>query len=183
MTEPPKTVRASYQGTWRRTVHDFVFSFKGMFGIIVIAVFVILPYLAISDSIPPVEIRRGYPRSGSDRSPFDGHHEHRTGCFQPMAGGWHCVSRSWSPDRLVHDYPGDTHWDTGRILSSLFRSGSDFVNGCVSCDSGSAVDYPSRSLSWPQPVQSNSNPDTTVVAVCRANSGISGSEFKGAGLR
>jgi len=45
MTETPTVIQRRYRGTWRRTVHDFVFSFKGMFGIVVIATFVILPFL------------------------------------------------------------------------------------------------------------------------------------------
>jgi peptide/nickel transport system permease protein len=46
LTEQPQVVNVkSYRGTWRQTIHDFVFSFKGMFGIVVIMLFVILPYL------------------------------------------------------------------------------------------------------------------------------------------
>ncbi len=85
MTEPPKTVRASYQGTWRRTVHDFVFSFKGMFGIIVIAVFVVLPYLRpYLTPYPPLKYGVGI----RDQAPTAAHLMGTTNLGQDVFSQW-----------------------------------------------------------------------------------------------
>jgi peptide/nickel transport system permease protein len=70
MTQTSVRLKPSYRGTWRRTAKDFVFSFKGMFGIIVITIFVLLPYVQpYLSPYPPLKYGVG-PR---DQPPTSAH--------------------------------------------------------------------------------------------------------------
>ncbi len=85
MTEASQIVRASYRGTWRQTIHDFVFSFKGMFGVVVIALFVILPYLRpYLTRYPPLKYGVGI----RDQAPTAAHLMGTTNLGQDVFSQW-----------------------------------------------------------------------------------------------